>query len=298
MRALRTRLAEQEGKRGQQGARERLDSVLAFVLHGGQLRPRGGIDRHGRRSTTHAGKKDDAEELLTPRWPPFPAYSGALAAARPRVARDGYPDHRSPRVLISPRSPNGARGGQDHLQDHQSGHHLYRDRDRRVGGGAGQHAVAGDRVLMVETGQFATLWKNMAEKLGLRPNSSTPTGVSVPTRPRSRITAQGQEQRDQGGLRAAQRDLDRLPVAGCGDPEGDRRRRPPGAVLRRHHLLACLDRLSPRRVGRRRHRRRRAEGPDAAARHVVQRGERQGARGREELDAHRSRSGPGTTCST
>src|SRR5919205_2515384 len=28
---------------------------------------------------------------------------------------------------------------------------------------------AGERVLMVETGQFATLWKNMAEKLGLRP---------------------------------------------------------------------------------------------------------------------------------
>ena len=27
----------------------------------------------------------------------------------------------------------------------------------------------GDRVLMVETGQFATLWKNMAEKLGLSP---------------------------------------------------------------------------------------------------------------------------------
>src|SRR5262249_43737101 len=27
----------------------------------------------------------------------------------------------------------------------------------------------GDRVLMVETGQFATLWKIMAEKLGLRP---------------------------------------------------------------------------------------------------------------------------------
>src|ERR1700686_1679771 len=27
----------------------------------------------------------------------------------------------------------------------------------------------GDRVLMVETGQFATLWKNMAVKLGLKP---------------------------------------------------------------------------------------------------------------------------------
>lgn len=28
---------------------------------------------------------------------------------------------------------------------------------------------AGDRVLMVETGQFATLWKNMAGRLGLKP---------------------------------------------------------------------------------------------------------------------------------
>src|SRR5215207_2530347 len=28
---------------------------------------------------------------------------------------------------------------------------------------------AGDKVLMVETGQFATLWKNMAQKLGLQP---------------------------------------------------------------------------------------------------------------------------------
>lgn len=31
----------------------------------------------------------------------------------------------------------------------------------------------GDRVLMVETGQFATLWKKMAEKLGLRPEFIT-----------------------------------------------------------------------------------------------------------------------------
>src|SRR5512139_1386794 len=28
---------------------------------------------------------------------------------------------------------------------------------------------AGDRVLMAETGQFATLWKNMASRLGLQP---------------------------------------------------------------------------------------------------------------------------------
>ena len=31
----------------------------------------------------------------------------------------------------------------------------------------------GDRVLMIETGQFATLWKSMAEKLGLRPEFIT-----------------------------------------------------------------------------------------------------------------------------
>ena len=32
---------------------------------------------------------------------------------------------------------------------------------------------AGDRVLMVETGQFATLWKKMAEKMGLKPEFIT-----------------------------------------------------------------------------------------------------------------------------
>src|ERR1700728_920295 len=31
----------------------------------------------------------------------------------------------------------------------------------------------GDRVLMVETGQFATLWKHMAVKLGLKPEFIT-----------------------------------------------------------------------------------------------------------------------------
>ena len=62
-------------------------------------------------------------------------------------------------------------------------------------------------------------------------------------------------------------------------------RRPSGAVHGRHDLVARLDRLPPRRMGRRRHRRRLAEGPDAAARPVVQRGQRQGARGGEDLQA-------------
>src|SRR6266403_317091 len=50
--------------------------------------------------------------------------------------------------------------------------------DTATGTGAWEGALvntlsAGDRVLMVETGQFATLWKNMAVKLGLRPEFIT-----------------------------------------------------------------------------------------------------------------------------
>src|SRR6202142_3560572 len=37
----------------------------------------------------------------------------------------------------------------------------------------------GDRVLMVETGQFATLWKKMAEKLGLKAEFITSDWRSV-----------------------------------------------------------------------------------------------------------------------
>src|SRR3954464_6637271 len=47
-----------------------------------------------------------------------------------------------------------------------------------TGTGAWEAALAttlspGDRVLMVETGQFATLWKKMAERLGLKPEFIT-----------------------------------------------------------------------------------------------------------------------------
>ena len=118
----------------------------------------------------------------------------------------------------------------------------------------------GDRVLMVETGQFATLWKVMAERLGLKPEFiKTDWRVGADPKIDRRASAQGQGARDQGGLRAAQRDRDRLPVADQRDPQSDRCCRPSGAVPGRYHLLARLDRLPPRRMGRRCHRRRRAE---------------------------------------
>ena len=222
----------------------------------------------------------DVQELFTPRRPPFPADSGTDAAARPRPARDGHADHRSSRSGIRQARQALPRGHQDHLQDHQSGHHLHRDRHRRVGSGAGQHAVA----------------RRPRADGGDRPVRHAVEGDGREARPQARIhqdrlahrrrpdgdrgaPAQGQGARDQGGVRPAQRDLDRLPVADRRHPQGDRRRRPSGAVPGRHHLVARLDRLPPRRMGRRRHGRRRAEGPDAAARHVVQCGQRQGAGG-------------------
>ena len=77
--------------------------------------------------------------------------------------------------------------------------------------------------------------------------------------------------RDQGGVRRAQRDLDRRHHPHRRGAPGDRRGAASGAAHGRHDLLARLDRLPPRRVGRRRHRRRLAEGADAAAGPVVQR---------------------------
>ena len=63
----------------------------------------------------------------------------------------------------------------------------------------------GDKVLMVETGQFATLWKKMAEKLGLVPEVHRDR-LAHRRRPGldRGAPARGQDQRDQGGLLPAQ----------------------------------------------------------------------------------------------
>ena len=202
-------------------------------------------------------------------------------------AGDGHAHHRPSRSGIRQARQALPRRHQDHLQDHQPGDHLHRDRHRRLGSRARQHAVArrqgadgGDRPVrhaVEEDGREAR------PQAGIHHDRLAPR--HRPEGDRSQA-ARGQEQRDQGGLRPAQRDLDRRADADRRHPQGDRCRQPSGAVLRRHHLLARLGRLPARRVGRRRLRRRRAEGPDAAARHVVQRGERQGARRHQDLQAH------------
>ena len=156
----------------------------------------------------------------------------------------------------------------------------------------------GDRVLMVETGQFATQWKTMAEKLGLKPEfipGDWRTGADA-------AVIEEHLRKDKAHAIKAVCVLHNetatgLPLAHRADPQGDQRRRPPRAAHGRYHLLARLDRLPPRRMGRRRHGRRRTEGADAAARHVVQRGERQGVQRARRRRSCQSRSGRGTTCS-
>src|SRR6267142_1741971 len=125
----------------------------------------------------------------------------------------------------------------------------------------------GDRVLMYETGHFATLWQKMAAKLGLDVEfiAGDWRHGADPEAP-----ARRPGEAHQGARRRAQRNLDRRRLAHRRGAPHDRRGRPSGAVHGRHDLFARVDRLPARRMGRRRHRRRLTEGPDAAAGPVIQ----------------------------
>ena len=80
------------------------------------------------------------------------------------------------RAVIDHRGPEFAKLGQSVLQDLKT---VFKTKNRVViypasGTGAWEAALVnvlspGDQVLMYETGQFATLWKNMATKLGFDP---------------------------------------------------------------------------------------------------------------------------------
>ena len=171
-----------------------------------------------------------------------------------------------------------------------------------TGTGAWEAALAntlspGDRVLMVETGQFATLWKVMAERLGLKPEFIK-TDWRVGADPK---VIEEHLRKDKAHEIKAVCVLHNETATGClspidADPQSHRRGRPSGAVPGRHDLLAGFDRLPPRRMGRRRHHRRRAEGTDDAARHVVQRRQRESAARVEDGANCRGRSFTGTTC--
>ena len=232
---------------------------------------------------------DDASQRTA--FPPDPR---AHQRPGPRAAGDRRAHDRPSRARLRPPRPRGPRGPARGLQDERAGRRLPRLRHRRVGGGARQHALARRRVLAFETGHFATLWRAMAERLGLevqwvegdwrhgadperdrrdrsRPTATTIRAVMVV----HNETSTGVTSRDPG------------------HPRGDRLRRPRRAAARRHHLLARLDRLPPRGVGRRRHRRRLPEGPDAAGRPRASTRSPEGARRRRARAHCRAPTGTG-----
>ena len=137
----------------------------------------------------------------------------------------------------------------------------------------------GDKVLVVESGFFSLNWGMRGEAFGLDvetlPNdwrsAADPAKLEARLRedPEHRIKAVlvVHNETSTGVLNADRRTAPR-----------DRRGQAPGAVPGRHDLLAGLDRFPHGRMGRRCRRRRLAEGADAADRHGLYRGQRQGAR--------------------
>ena len=122
-------------------------------------------------------------------------------------------DHRGPEFADA--RQGGARRDEARLQEHAGEVVIY----PASGTGAWEAALVntlspGDRVLMYETGHFATLWQKMAAKLGLEVefipgdwrHGADPEAIE------KRLRADA-DKRDQGGVRRAQRDLDRRHLA-------------------------------------------------------------------------------------
>ena len=194
-------------------------------------------------------------------------------------------DHRGPEFARldarDPRRPEGV------FQTDGAGRHLSGVGHRRVGGGARQHAVARrPRADVRDRPVRHAVARDGRASSASSSTSSRATGAaaSIPrwSRRSSPRTARTRSRRccvvhneTSTGVTS------RIPAIRA----GDRPRRPSRAADGRHDLVARVDRLPARRVGRRRHRRRLAEGPDAAAGPVVQRGQRQGARRQQDGEA-------------
>ena len=141
----------------------------------------------------------------------------------------------------------------------------------------------GDHVIMFETGHFATLWRQMAARLGLEVEfvpGDWRHGVD-PALVEEKLTAD-REHRLKAVCVVHNETSTGVDEPHRRDPRGDRPGRPSGALHGRHDFLARLDRLPPRRMEGRRHGRRLAEGADAAAGARLQRGLEEGAGGSQD----------------
>ena len=149
----------------------------------------------------------------------------------PHPARHRPPDHRPSRARVRAARRRGPRRHQADLQDQRARGDLSRLRHRRLGSGAGQHAVAGRPGADGRDRPFRDPVAQMAERLGLE------AGVHARRLAARRRSGSGRSQRcartaatDQGGLRRPQRDLDRRHLAASPRSARDRPRRPPGAA--------------------------------------------------------------------
>ncbi len=111
--------------------------------------------------------------------PPLPANSWADQHALPVLAAMAKP-------TIDHRGPEFGKLGLDVLTAfvafsvRRTGRDLPGFRHRSVGSGFGEHALPGDRVVMFETGWFATLWSRMAKRLASRRSSFPRIGARAP----------------------------------------------------------------------------------------------------------------------
>ena len=167
------------------------------------------------------------------------------------------------------------------------------------GTGAWEAALAntmspGDHVVMYETGHFATLWHEDGGAARARDRVPRVAGQRRAPAARAELAARRAGRPDrgspaprhraahQGGVRRAQRNVDRRHVRHRVGAPRHRRREAPRAADGRHDLGPGERRLPARRMGCRRDDRRLAEGPDAAAGHRLQRALAARARGGED----------------
>ena len=184
-------------------------------------------------------------------------------------------DHRGPEFARA--GQDGPRRHEEGVQDRRRGRHLSGVGNRRVGSGARQHAVAGRSRADGRDRPLRHAVEQARRSAWALPSNSCPATGATASRPRP-IEAQARRgSRSTRSRRCASCTTRRRPASRAAIADvraGDRSRRPSGALHGRHDLVARVDRLPPRRMGRRRHRRRLAERADAAAGTVVQRDQR------------------------
>ena len=230
--------------------------------------------------------------------PSFPADPRADERAGPGAARDRRADDRPSRAGVRTRSAHDVLAGDARVfqtAGRSSSTRLRAPaRGRRRWSTRCRPATA---CSTFETGHFATLWRAMATQArAARSSSCRATGATASTRPRSSDAA-GRRPRAIKAVLVVHNETSTGVTRRIAEIRAAIDGPATGAAAGRHDLLARLDRLPPRRVGRRRHRRRLAEGADAARRARLQRGLDEGAGRARRPRSCRAPTGTGRRCS-